>query len=153
MPQSNPGSLQFPSRQKLTGTLQSALMTHYGNTVDGQATQGNPCDQQLRQQKVEKAKSTLTISCGGNVSSTSRSGRTTRRSSSTPRSKTFRALATAADLYSAVDLASDKIDAQLKKYKERLKNRHKTREEEPGPEAKSPRCPCRFQSSSKRSLR
>lgn len=43
--------------------------------------------------------------------------------------QTFRALATAADLYSAVDLASDKIDAQLKKYKERLKDRHKTREE------------------------
>ncbi len=40
--------------------------------------------------------------------------------------QTFRALATAADLYSAVDLASDKIDAQLKKYKERLKARHKT---------------------------
>lgn len=40
--------------------------------------------------------------------------------------QTFRAMATAADLYSAVDLASDKIDAQLKKYKERLKNRHKT---------------------------
>ncbi len=29
--------------------------------------------------------------------------------------QTFRALATAADLYSAIDLASDKIDAQLKK--------------------------------------
>jgi putative sigma-54 modulation protein len=42
--------------------------------------------------------------------------------------QTFRALATAADLYSAVDLASDKIDAQLKKYKERLKDRHKVRE-------------------------
>lgn len=40
--------------------------------------------------------------------------------------QTFRAIATAADLYSAVDLASDKIDAQLKKYKERLKGRHKT---------------------------
>jgi putative sigma-54 modulation protein len=39
--------------------------------------------------------------------------------------QTFRALATAADLYSAVDLASDKIDSQLKKYKERLKDRHK----------------------------
>lgn len=43
--------------------------------------------------------------------------------------QTFRALATAADLYSAVDLASDKIDAQLKKYKERLKDRHKTRDD------------------------
>ena len=41
--------------------------------------------------------------------------------------QTFRALATAADLYSAIDLASDKIDAQLKKFKERLKDRHKTR--------------------------
>lgn len=40
--------------------------------------------------------------------------------------QTFRALATAADLYSAVDLASDKIDTQLKKHKERLKTRHKT---------------------------
>ncbi len=40
--------------------------------------------------------------------------------------QTFRALATAADLYSAIDLASDKIDAQLKKHKERIKNRHKS---------------------------
>ncbi|MEK7858499.1 MAG: ribosome-associated translation inhibitor RaiA [Elusimicrobiota bacterium] len=40
--------------------------------------------------------------------------------------QTFRALATAADLYSAIDLASDKIDGQLKRYKERLKSRHKT---------------------------
>lgn len=39
--------------------------------------------------------------------------------------QTFRALATASDLYSSVDLASDKIDAQLKKFKERLKERHK----------------------------
>lgn len=39
--------------------------------------------------------------------------------------QTFRALASAADLYSAVDLASDKIDGQLKKYKERLKDHHK----------------------------
>lgn len=43
--------------------------------------------------------------------------------------QTFRALATAADLYSAIDLASDKIDAQLKKFKERLKDRHKVRED------------------------
>ncbi|MBI3551124.1 MAG: ribosome-associated translation inhibitor RaiA [Elusimicrobia bacterium] len=41
--------------------------------------------------------------------------------------QTFRALAVAADLYSAVDLASDKIDAQLKKFKERLKSRYKGR--------------------------
>lgn len=40
--------------------------------------------------------------------------------------QTFRALAVAADLYSAIDLASDKIDAQLKKFKERIKSRHKT---------------------------
>lgn len=40
--------------------------------------------------------------------------------------QTFRALAVAADLYSAVDLASDKIDHQLKKFKERLKSRHKS---------------------------
>ena len=39
--------------------------------------------------------------------------------------QTFRSLATAADLYSAIDLASDKIDAQLKKHKERVKSRHK----------------------------
>jgi len=39
--------------------------------------------------------------------------------------QTFRALATAGDLYSAIDLASDKIDAQLKKHKERIKSRHK----------------------------
>jgi putative sigma-54 modulation protein len=39
--------------------------------------------------------------------------------------QTFRALATAADLYSAIDLASDKIDAQLKKHKEKIKARHK----------------------------
>ena len=39
--------------------------------------------------------------------------------------QTFRALATAADLYSAIDLASDKIDAQLKKHKEKIKSRHK----------------------------
>ena len=39
--------------------------------------------------------------------------------------QTFRALATAADLYSAIDLASDKIDVQLKKHKERIKSRHK----------------------------
>ena len=52
----------------------------------------------------------------------------------TPR-QTFRALATAADLYSAVDLASDKIDAQLKKYKERLKSRHKAHASKPSEES------------------
>lgn len=37
----------------------------------------------------------------------------------------FRALAQSADLYSAVDLASDKIDAQLKKFKERKRDHHR----------------------------
>lgn len=44
--------------------------------------------------------------------------------------QTFRALATAADLYSAIDLASDKIDAQLKRHKERVKTRHKAKTSE-----------------------
>lgn len=44
--------------------------------------------------------------------------------------QTFRSLATAADLYSAIDLASDKIDAQLKKHKERVKIRHKPKASE-----------------------
>ena len=39
--------------------------------------------------------------------------------------QTFRSLAKAASVYAAVDLASDKIDKQLRKYKERLKDRHK----------------------------
>lgn len=39
--------------------------------------------------------------------------------------QTFRALASAGDLYSAIDLASDKIDSQLKKHKERLKDHHR----------------------------
>lgn len=38
--------------------------------------------------------------------------------------QTFRALSKSADLYSAIDLASDKIDAQLRKYKERLRDHH-----------------------------
>ena len=38
---------------------------------------------------------------------------------------TFRVQASGADLYSAIDLVSDKIDAQLKKYKERIRDRHK----------------------------
>ncbi len=41
--------------------------------------------------------------------------------------QTFRALAEAADLYSAVDLASAKMDAQIKKFKEKTRSRHKTR--------------------------
>ena len=41
--------------------------------------------------------------------------------------QTFRALAEAADLYSAVDLASDKMDGQVKKFKEKTKTRHKAR--------------------------
>lgn len=41
--------------------------------------------------------------------------------------QTFRALADASDLYSAVDLASAKMDAQLKKFKEKTRTRYKTR--------------------------
>lgn len=52
--------------------------------------------------------------------------------------QTFRALATAADLYSAIDLASDKIDAQLKKHKERVKARHKAKTSETMSEAVPP---------------
>ncbi|MFI5350862.1 MAG: ribosome hibernation-promoting factor, HPF/YfiA family [Elusimicrobiota bacterium] len=52
--------------------------------------------------------------------------------------QTFRALATAADLYSAIDLASDKIDAQLKKHKERVKTRHKAKTSETMSEAIPP---------------
>lgn len=40
--------------------------------------------------------------------------------------QTFRALGTGDSLYAAIDLSSDKIDAQLRKYKERLKGRHKS---------------------------
>ena len=47
--------------------------------------------------------------------------------------QTFRALARSENLYAAVDLASDKIDKQLCKYKERLKSRHKEMEPEPEP--------------------
>lgn len=52
--------------------------------------------------------------------------------------QTFRVIATAADLYSAIDLASDKIDAQLKKHKERVKVRHKAKASELAPEAPLP---------------
>ena len=45
--------------------------------------------------------------------------------------QTLRALAQAATLYAALDLASDKMDAQLRKYKERLKNKHKPGESAP----------------------
>lgn len=45
--------------------------------------------------------------------------------------QTFRALAQAVTLYAAVDLASDKIDGQLRKFKERLKDRHKPGESAP----------------------
>jgi len=38
--------------------------------------------------------------------------------------QTFRAMGLGADLYSAVDLASDKIDAQLRKHKEKLGDQH-----------------------------
>ncbi|MBI5622491.1 MAG: ribosome-associated translation inhibitor RaiA [Elusimicrobia bacterium] len=49
--------------------------------------------------------------------------------------QTFRALAAAGDLYSAVDLASDKIDKQIKKFKDRLRNHHKESEEKTVPAA------------------
>lgn len=49
--------------------------------------------------------------------------------------QTFRAMAAASDLYSAVDLASDKIDKQLKKYKERLQDHHKAPAATKGPES------------------
>jgi putative sigma-54 modulation protein len=52
--------------------------------------------------------------------------------------QTFRALATAADLYSAIDLASDKIDTQLKKHKERIKSRHKPKASDTMAEAVPP---------------
>lgn len=52
--------------------------------------------------------------------------------------QTFRALATAADLYSAIDLASDKIDAQLKKHKEKIKSRHKPKTSDTMAEAVAP---------------
>jgi len=38
---------------------------------------------------------------------------------------TFRVMAASQDLYAAVDLASDKIDLQLKKHKEKTRNHHK----------------------------
>lgn len=47
--------------------------------------------------------------------------------------QTFRALARGVDLYAAVDLASDRIDAQLRKFKEKVRNHHK--EIEPAPVA------------------
>lgn len=40
--------------------------------------------------------------------------------------QTFRALGAGENLYAAIDLASDKMESQLRKYKERLKERHKT---------------------------
>lgn len=55
--------------------------------------------------------------------------------------QTFRALATAADLYSAIDLASDKIDAQLKKHKERIKSRHKPKTSDTMADALPPATP------------
>ena len=39
--------------------------------------------------------------------------------------QTFRAIARGADLYAAVDLGSDRIDAQLRKFKEKLRGHHK----------------------------
>lgn len=43
--------------------------------------------------------------------------------------QTLRALAQGSNLYAAIDLASDKIDAQLKKHKERLRNHHDRKSE------------------------
>jgi putative sigma-54 modulation protein len=40
--------------------------------------------------------------------------------------QTFRSMSKAADLYAAIDLASDKIDSQLRKYKDRMKGRKKS---------------------------
>ncbi|PCI37541.1 MAG: ribosomal subunit interface protein [Elusimicrobia bacterium] len=39
--------------------------------------------------------------------------------------QTFRSLAKSSTLYAAIDLASDKIDAQLRRYKDRVKGRNK----------------------------
>ncbi len=39
--------------------------------------------------------------------------------------QTFRALAKSSTLYAAIDLASDKIDTQLRRYKDRVKGRNK----------------------------
>ena len=44
--------------------------------------------------------------------------------------QTFRCVAKGVDLHSAIDLVSDKIDAQLKKYKERVRGHHKERTED-----------------------
>src|ERR1700689_715946 len=52
--------------------------------------------------------------------------------------QTFRALATAADLYSAIDLESDQMDAQLKKHKKRLNPRHMQKTSETVSEALPP---------------
>ncbi|MBI5884002.1 MAG: ribosome-associated translation inhibitor RaiA [Elusimicrobia bacterium] len=49
--------------------------------------------------------------------------------------QTFRALAAAGDLYSAIDLASDKMDKQIKKYKDRLRDHHKAPEAVAAPAA------------------
>ncbi len=48
------------------------------------------------------------------------------RSNQCPNSSTwFRALSKGADLYAAVDLASDRIDAQLRKFKSKLRDHHR----------------------------
>ncbi|OIO12127.1 MAG: ribosomal subunit interface protein [Elusimicrobia bacterium CG1_02_63_36] len=39
--------------------------------------------------------------------------------------QTFRSLATSSTLYAAIDMASDKIDTQLRRYKDRVKGRNK----------------------------
>lgn len=45
--------------------------------------------------------------------------------------QTFRSLARGQDLYAAVDLSSDRIDAQLRKFKEKIRNHHKDFEPTP----------------------
>ncbi|MFA6315796.1 MAG: ribosome-associated translation inhibitor RaiA [Elusimicrobiota bacterium] len=52
--------------------------------------------------------------------------------------QTFRALASAGDLYSAIDLATDKMDKQVKKYKDRLRDHHKDSETAEVPAAAAP---------------
>jgi len=52
--------------------------------------------------------------------------------------QTLRCVAQGVDLYSAIDLASDKIDGQLKKYKERVRDHHKETPEDLPAAAEAP---------------
>ncbi|MBI4386800.1 MAG: ribosome-associated translation inhibitor RaiA [Elusimicrobia bacterium] len=58
--------------------------------------------------------------------------------------QTLRALAQGQDLYAAIDLASDKIDAQLKKYKDRLRDHHARQAQTPIPPTFIPSPDMRF---------